>query len=268
MHLAISKQPLISIITVVLNRSETIERTLKSVFEQRFADYEYIVVDGGSTDGTVNIIEKYDRYLTQWLTEQDDGVYDAMNKAVRLAKGQWIYFLGSDDYLICNLEKVAQFLKDQQTIYYGDVHRPVINRRYDGHFTPYKLACRNICQQSIFYPKIIFNTSRFNLKYRVLADYEFNMRCFSNPKIRMTYIPLTIAVFYDKGALSSSTIDKAFENDRMKLIKENFPYFVYLMTVVHFGVIKYLIQFNLNKRVRGLYHGILRELRKREKKRY
>ena len=196
------QQPLISIVTVVLNGAQTLEKSMQSVFQQKFNDYEYIVIDGGSSDGTLEILQKYDRHITYWLSEPDKGVYDAMNKAIKIAQGEWIYFLGADDYLTCDLGEIAEYLKDKQTIYYGDVYRPIINRRYDGPFSPYKLASRNICQQSIFYPESVWKKYSFNLKYPVLADYELNMRCFADPDIKMQYMPVTIAVFHDKGGLS------------------------------------------------------------------
>lgn len=260
------KQPLISIITVVFNGASTLEHTFASVFSQDFDDFEYIVVDGGSKDDTIEIIKNSESKLACWVSETDNGVYDAMNKAVRLTKGRWIYFLGADDYLLCKLEKIAEFLKNDQIIYYGDVYRPAINRRYDGHFTPYKLACRNICQQSIFYPRAIFDKYIFNLKYPILSDHEFNKRCFSDPKITMKYVPLTIAVFNDEGGLSSSAEDHAFESDRMKLIKENFPYYVYIMSLVRFSIIKCLTRLKLANLITYLYHTSLRLKQRKSRK--
>ena len=257
-----NKQPLITIITVVLNGAQNLEKSLQSVFKQSFTDYEYIILDGGSTDETLDIINKYDQHITFWLSEPDNGVYDAMNKAVQLAKGQWICFLGADDYLTCEFENVARYLKDRQTIYYGDVYRPVVNRRYDGRFSAYKLASRNICHQSIFYPKSVWGKYAFNLKYQVFADHVLNMCCFSDPDITLQYIPETIAVFHDEGGLSPSTRDETFELDRMMLIREHFPYSVYLMTRVRFGVIHLLDNLGLTESVMKTYHYLLRFVRK------
>ena len=156
------KQPLISIITVVLNSAHTLEKAIKSVLQQKFKDYEYIIVDGGSEDGSLEIIERYGPNLTHWISEYDNGIYDAMNKGAFLSSGKWIYFLGADDQLLDILATVADYLKDENTVYYGDVYRPNLGRIYDGEFSTYKLTCRNICHQSIFYPRCVWDKYNFN----------------------------------------------------------------------------------------------------------
>jgi glycosyltransferase involved in cell wall biosynthesis len=254
-------QPLITIVTVVLNGGKTLEKALLSVINQDFADYEYIVLDGGSTDSTLDIIHKYRHKITYWQSEPDNGVYDAMNKALTFLKGEWIYFLGADDYLICELGKVAAYLKDKSTIYYGDVYRPVINRRYDGSFSAYKLASRNICHQGIFYPQKVWEKHSYNLKYPVFADHELNMRCYADPELTMKYIPLTIAVFHDEGGLSPQQHDPAFESDRLRLIRENFPFPVYLLASIRFFFIRVLTAAGLHHMALKTYHFLLRRFR-------
>src|SRR5690349_21105763 len=138
--------PLISIVTVVLNAADTLERTIQSVVQQPFRDYEYLILDGGSTDGTLQIVCKYESAIAYWNSEPDSGLYDAMNKGVGIAKGQWIFFLGADDVLVANLADVATELRDADTVYYGDVYMPRRGRIYDGAFSAYKLMFQNICQ--------------------------------------------------------------------------------------------------------------------------
>jgi len=91
-------EPLVSIITVVLNGRKTIEQTILSVRNQSYANIEYIIIDGGSTDGTINIIEKYSEGVDFWISESDNGLYDAMNKGIGYANGELIGLLNSDDY--------------------------------------------------------------------------------------------------------------------------------------------------------------------------
>src|SRR5882757_1386619 len=88
---------LVSVITVVYNGASTLEDTIRSVAGQTFRDFEFLIVDGGSKDATIDIIKKYPDTVTRWISEPDKGVYDAMNKGIRLAEGEWLYFLGSDD---------------------------------------------------------------------------------------------------------------------------------------------------------------------------
>lgn len=215
--------PLISIITVVLNGASSLEKTFESVFCQEFQDIEYIVIDGGSTDGTVEIIKKNASNLQYWLSERDEGVYHAMNKGIKIAKGRWIYFLGSDDRMYNCLTEVAKYLKDDNVAYYGDVYRPTLMRKYDGVFSSYKLACKNICQQSIFYPRKAWDKYSFNLNYRIFADYDFNVRCFADSSIKFEYIPITISFYNDSDGLSCSERDVEFEKDRLTMVRNHFP---------------------------------------------
>lgn len=92
-------KPLVSIVTAVYNAQETLEQTIQSVLSQTYENIEYIIIDGGSTDGSLDTIKKYDDKIAYWVSETDSGIYQAWNKALAHAKGDWVYFLGADDYL-------------------------------------------------------------------------------------------------------------------------------------------------------------------------
>ncbi len=256
------QKPFISVITVVFNSASTLEKTIESVLGQDFNNFEYIIIDGGSTDGTVEIIKKNESKLAFWISENDDGVYDAMNKAIGLAKGEWLYFLGADDVLLNVLERTATYLKNENSIYYGDVYRPCAKRRYDGEFSALKLSFRNICHQSIFYHKNVFKKYRYNLKYQVFADYELNVQCFSDPKVSFCYIPEVIAIFNDENGLSKEKEDVAFRNDKSLLIKDNFPYYIYLIACCRQFIISTLIFLNIDKLALSIQQVCLRLMQK------
>lgn len=110
--------PKITVITVVYNRVNTIEQTISSVVNQRYPNFEYIVIDGGSTDGTVEVIKKYEKDIAYWVSEKDNGIYDAMNKGVQAASGDYIEIIGSDDCL-CSydiLERAAKEITEKTDI--------------------------------------------------------------------------------------------------------------------------------------------------------
>ena len=92
--------PSISIVTAVYNGNNTIEETIRSVISQTYDNFEYIVIDGSSSDGTIEKLMQYDDQIDYWISEPDKGVYDALNKGIDLARGEWIYFLGADDVLV------------------------------------------------------------------------------------------------------------------------------------------------------------------------
>ena len=116
--------PLISVVTVSYNAVLTIEQTILSVINQTYPHIEYIIIDGGSTDGTVDIIKKYANRIAYWVSEPDKGIYDAMNKGIRTAKGEWINFMNAGDlfYSKDTLEKVfSKSINDNIKVIYGDV---------------------------------------------------------------------------------------------------------------------------------------------------
>lgn len=116
------EKPLVTVITVCYNAVSLIEKTICSVLAQQYEHIEYIVVDGGSTDGTIEIIRKYEAHISHWITEQDEGIYDAMNKGVTMATGEWCIFLNAGDTFAADdvLNRVFQVPREADVIY-GDV---------------------------------------------------------------------------------------------------------------------------------------------------
>lgn len=216
--------PVVTIITVVRNGMTTLEACLASVAPHSSPAIEHVVIDGGSTDGTVDIIRKHQDTLRFWTSEPDQGIYDAMNKGVREARGNWILFLGCDDELSLIFPSVIPLLKDKDTIYYGNAYWRKSRRTYDGPFPPSKLARTNICQQAILYPRSALFKHPFNLRYRYQADWEVNMRCFSDPGITFQYIPLTLSTYNDATGASTSNRDLTLEKDYIALVWRHFPW--------------------------------------------
>lgn len=114
------RNPKISIVTVVYNGELTLESTILSVVNQDYQDTEFIVIDGGSTDSTIDIIKKYESNITHWVSESDKGIYDAMNKGLQLATGDWLIFIGCDDLVLNVLHRIAPILTDNNSLYYGN----------------------------------------------------------------------------------------------------------------------------------------------------
>jgi glycosyltransferase involved in cell wall biosynthesis len=223
-----SDRPFFTVVTPVFNGAKGMEATILSVQNQKYRNIEYIVIDGGSTDGTLDLLRKYEDTIDYWVSEPDHGIYDAMNKAISLARGEWVYFIGSDDTLYDSLDAVAQYLDDRRTVYYGNVLLTGSQKIYDGAFGSWKLSRRNICQQAIFYPRGLFESERFSLLYPVLADWEFNLRIYSNHVFRFQHIPVLIAK-YDNVSGVSALGDNRFKGDMGSLIREHLPAVCYML---------------------------------------
>jgi len=215
--------PILSIITVVRNGAASLEACINSVIQYASPDIEYIVIDGGSTDGTIEVLRQHSETITYWRSEPDQGIYDAMNKGLKVAHGQWVLFLGSDDELAISPEKLIPHLKSPQTLYYGNAYWKHSGRTHDGRFSAAKLACTNLCQQAVLYPKAALKKHPYNLRYRYQADWELNMRCFSDPEFHFEYLPLTIAIYNDATGVSTVSRDLALEADYISLLWRHFP---------------------------------------------
>lgn len=216
-------KPLITVITVVFNGEKYLEETIQSVINQTYDNVEYIIIDGGSVDGTLEVIRKYEEAIDYWVSEPDMGIYDAMNKGVKLASGDWLLFLGSDDLLICDIKSlVHRYFHDRDNLFYGNVLLKKAQRVYDGKFSRYKMLKRNICHQAIFYPKRTSRTFSYNLKYAIAADYALNLAIFGQNPDKCIYMPELISLFNDDG-MSSHKTDHQFRIDMFELVKLHYP---------------------------------------------
>jgi glycosyltransferase involved in cell wall biosynthesis len=211
----------ISIIIPTFNSAKTLAVCLDSILKQSFTDFEVLIMDGLSTDNTLEIVKSYDDVRLIISSEKDNGIYDAMNKGITKAKGTWLYFMGSDDSLY-ESNTIEQFLKieglENNEIVYGNVYSTRFNGRYDGLFTYSKLMSKNICHQAIFFRKSIFaKIGKFNLNYKSHADWDHNIRWFFSSKISKIYTNQIIANYAD-GGFSSVHTDEVFRRDKNFLI--------------------------------------------------
>ncbi len=207
----------ISVITICFNAIETIEDTIKSVVNQTYNNIEYIVIDGSSTDGTVDVIQKYSNRISYWKSEADRGIYDAMNKGIDVATGDFVIFMNSGDrfYADNTIEKIVAELVPG-TVNYGDaMFYPKRNRLWGGEMTIFRLVLENICHQAMFYPIELLAKEKFDLKYRISADHELNMRLWH--RYTFHYIPQIIARYLEDG-VSMRENDVQFLKDRHRLI--------------------------------------------------
>ncbi|WP_066406945.1 glycosyltransferase family 2 protein [Flavisolibacter tropicus] len=200
--------PKISIILPTFNSEKFICSCLSSLVTQSFEKIEIIIQDGMSTDNTVKIIQEFlnkqNQVNIRIVSEKDNGIYDAMNKAIKMAKGDYIYFLGSDDILIesNSLQTVYEAIEKNNfpDFVYGNVLFGETNYLYNGEFDICKLYDINICHQAIFYKRTVFNTiGFFDLSFPALADWHFNIKCFLNSHLIKKYIPVLIARYAAKG---------------------------------------------------------------------
>jgi glycosyltransferase involved in cell wall biosynthesis len=200
----ISVSPKVSIITVVYNAANIIEDTILSVIHQEYTNIQYIIIDGASTDGTIQVIEKYLNNIDLFISERDNGIYDAMNKGIRYVTGDWVLFLNSGDTLSSNriLDKIFYKSNISGDIIYSDVYikgrNLLLKNAYElknfSHLLPF-------CHQACFTRVEILKKRQFDLKYKIASDYDFFLYWYKEGK-DFIHFDEPIAIFL-VGGLSS-----------------------------------------------------------------
>jgi len=210
----------ISIVTVVFNGEKTIEKAIQSVLEQSYSNIEYIIIDGQSSDKTIEIIRKYSDNITKWISEPDEGIYDAMNKGMLMATGEVIAFLNSDDwYQKDAIEYIAnQFNDSSLELLFANVILVDRNRMQLAEpITPSKIKQMNK-HMLVYHPatfvrrKLFFQNGGFDIQYRIAADYEWIIRVLkTEPIIKCTD---KITTYFSSGGVSYTNRNDSYKEAR------------------------------------------------------
>lgn len=216
--------PKISVITAVWNDAEHIEKTIQSVLSQTFPNVEYIIIDGGSKDGTVEVIKKYADKLSYWISEPDKGVYDAMNKGIAASTGDFVIFMNSGDTFHSEdaIEKMCLDNVDKNTIVYGNVSVKYwdgvyIEKPHEFFKTFMKFKGVGICHQTVFFPGEALKKMKYDLSYRIASDYDLMYRMWKEG-VNFVYRDVIVADYEWGNGISSNPyklLDVYRENARV-----------------------------------------------------
>lgn len=219
-------KPKITIIMAVYNRVDKIEQCISSVINQIYDNLEYIIIDGGSTDGTVDIIKKYDDKIAYWCSEPDKGIYDAWNKGLAHATGDYINFIGSDDamYGYSAMTNIVVHLNENVDVLAGNIvlvyeqngFEILMNNNQVKSKTYYRGGC--ILTQGTLIKRTLFNKYKFDTSYKVAADYKFFLQYYYDNTVRIKFVDDVIQYFSD-GGVSSIELNFAKMEDN-KIYKE------------------------------------------------
>ena len=195
----------VSIITVCYNAFDYIEKTIESILIQTYGNIEYLIIDGGSNDGTLDIILKYNNKISKIISEKDSGIYDAMNKGLELATGDVVYFLNADDVLYDKdvIKDVVQKFKQNPNLLllYGNVGylfeaNSVKDLRKFNKISSKTILHENLCHQAVFAKRVLFDEiGMFDLQYKIVADYDWLLKVFLQKKHSLLYFDRIIAKF-------------------------------------------------------------------------
>jgi glycosyltransferase involved in cell wall biosynthesis len=212
-----NKSPTVTIITVVYNGKNHLEKTIESVIGQTYKNVEYIIIDGGSTDGTLDIIKRYEHAIDYWVSEPDAGIYDAWNKGVRLSTGKWIAFVGADDtykknaiqeyvnYINSCEGLEPEYVSSKVNLYVGDKKVRVIGNMWNWKM--FKKFMNTAHVGSLHNRSLFSDYGLFDTEYKICGDYELLLR--PRNKLRAEFVD-TVTANMDLGGISNQN-KKAFE---------------------------------------------------------
>ena len=219
----------ISIITINYNDDIGLAKTIESVVNQSYMDFEYIVIDGGSNDDSLKVIDKYKDKISFWVSEKDGGIFNAQNKGLKIAKGEYCLFLNSGDFFVNNfvLQTVAQ-INAKEDIIYGDMNINWGTTTTLGKM-PEHISFEHMLLDTIWHPvsfiksNLLRECGGYNEKYKMVADYDFFFKAIISRSVSTKHISVVIAEYNTEG-LSSRPEKKQQEiEERMAVIKNNLP---------------------------------------------
>lgn len=224
----------LSIITINYNNKKGLQKTVNSVFEQTSSDYEYIIIDGNSSDGSQEVLKLYNAKIDFWISEQDSGIYNAMNKGIRKASGEHLLFLNSGDTL-CNkniIEDLSVKIINEADIYYGNINAVDNNGYKELRLFPEKLNFNFFLEKTITHQAAIIRKSLFddvfyyNESFKLVSDWEFFICAIC--KFNKTYEKLNLTITnYGLDGVSSDPIYKnLLLEERKTSLEKHFPLFL------------------------------------------
>jgi glycosyltransferase involved in cell wall biosynthesis len=250
--------PHISVITINFENLKELQKTFSSVVSQTYQDLEYIVIDGGSQDGTVNFLQEHSTALSYWVSEKDNGIYDAMNKGVKVAKGEWIVFMNSGDLFFqdSTIEQIAPYLDRVNDVVYGGFELISDDeygyRTSQGQPADLSLIWHQIptCHQSVFVKRKLQSQYPFNTSLNWCADHDFLARLYQLGS-KFQEIPIIVSKFDASGGKVRDLL--TYTTERWSICRKYFG-----KTIRHelFFLNEYRVfwvQKNLNQRIRNFF---------------
>ena len=213
MSMTASAHPFLSIITINYNQANALQETLDSIAGQTYTDFELLVIDGGSTDHSKAVVSNYTSLIDYWVSEPDRGIYHAMNKGLKQAKGTYYFFLNGGDTLTSN-DSLGQFIRHSNfsgDIIYGDYQYEKGHKRYPDQLTPtYFMKTSLPHQATLFHKKVFDQLGGYDESYAIGADRAFYIKAYLSGAFQFQHLP----VFLTKFDLSGRSNDPSFQQQK------------------------------------------------------
>jgi glycosyltransferase involved in cell wall biosynthesis len=222
------KQPFLSIITINYNDALSLERTMTSVLEQVNADFEYIVIDGDSKDGSLDVIKKYEAKLAYWVSEPDDGIFNAMNKGIAVANGEFLLFLNGGDLFTSNtaLQDFISHPSFHGDIIYGDYKFEKGEKVYPDTLYPTYFMKTSLPHQSTFFRKNVFEQlGNYDESYHMGGDRDFFIKAYLSGQFEFVHVPYFLAFFNLDGISNNEAHQRQKKEEDERMFKANYGAF-------------------------------------------
>lgn len=238
----------ISIITINYNNAIGLEKTLSSLQSQTWKQFESVVIDGGSNDASIEVIEKYSNLINYWTSKKDNGIYDAMNKGILEAKGEYLLFLNSGDYLYDSTCLESFFSNAfNEDVAYGDMKIETTSGDLLDRISPKLVTKEHLHLDTIWHPVTFYKKQLFieqglyDLNFKIVADYEFLLRLYYSRKRKISwrYVPVFLSVFVMDGLSSNPNNQIKLNHERKKAQLKNYP--LIEITKVYLNILKHRI---------------------------
>lgn len=221
-----------SIITINLNNAAGLEKTIKSVINQSFTDFQFIIIDGGSTDGSINVIERYKAKIHISCSEKDSGVYDAMNKGIQRSSGEYCIFLNSGDFFVndgilraVKNSNISADIITGDTLVYNNQKSEII--RAPGKISFYTFYKHSIQHQATFIRSVLFNEiGMYNEKFKIVGDWDFFIRALAKHKASYQTLSFIVTSIDAEGISSWPENSLICKTERDSVLKEYFEFFL------------------------------------------
>jgi glycosyltransferase involved in cell wall biosynthesis len=215
----------LSIITINYNDAEGLKKTIESVVSQSFRDFEYIVIDGGSLDHSKLVIEKFSSQISYWVSEKDNGIYDAMNKGILKAKGEYCFFINSGDFLVNQTVLNSVFsIQSTADIIYGNMKINWGGSKVTDGFMPDQITIEHMVKDTVWHPvsfikKELFDKfGLYNTNYKIVADYDFFFKTIIMNNVSTCHLNVFISEYNVEGLSSLPSNKKQEKIERTQVL--------------------------------------------------
>lgn len=234
-----TQAPLVSIITVVYNGEKHLKQSIESVINQSYENIEYIIIDGGSTDGTLDIIKRYEKHINYWVSEPDNGLYEAMNKGIKVASGELIGTVNSDDWYESHTVKtvVNAYLSNKvKRIFHGDRYDIYPNGskkifKFNPSVLKFKYYAMTYSHPTMFVHREIYENSNYNISLTSISDFQFVLEMYLKDKTMFHYISRPLSNFRLGGTSGQLSLKELLKQNYMARKNAGMNFFQCVMAV-------------------------------------